>query len=267
MRKLLVHKFINLFCLVSLTAFCIDTGRSATRYVVIVDLSLSAQAVLQQYQSSIHNLLSSAEMPLDFYDSVVIIGITADSFGNPKQLVRHTIQPPFPSGPELQDCSRFTGGSMQRRACEMKNTTKSNEFKEKVLINHYRDQREHVIRLWDGCEPAATAKITDILGALKYTEQLFATWKGDKRLFIYSDMRHTARGVHLVNRLRNESGLLAELKRRQLIPSLKGVAITVRGVHTRDMSPDDYERLEDFWKRFFDDSGAKLHEFAIDSSS
>lgn len=263
MKPKLVRSVLAILVIIGLS---LESGTGATKYVLVVDLSGSAKTVLPQYQNSVHNLLSSSEMPLDIHDHVVIIGITEDSFGYPKLLVSHTIQPLKTDGLHLSDCSKLAMGSLQRKACETRNKAKTREF-DHLRAGHYKNQREHLIALWDRCNLEATSPKTDILGGLKYTEQIFGTWKGEKRLFIYSDMRHTARGVHLVNRLRNESGLLAELKRRQLLPRLKGVSITIRGVHTRAMSPDDYGRLEDFWKRFFDETGAKLIEFAIDSSS
>lgn len=258
--KAIIHFGLTLAIFVAVASSSI----ASTRHVIIVDLSKSARSVFPQYRSAIHSILSGT--PLNIGDSVTIMGITDDSFGHQIILLQESVQTLLRTSDfELLDCSKFGKGSFQYKSCMATNEDRNGKW-EQAAYEHFKRERERFLKKWDDNRIQPYSSTTDVLGALKYAEQLFINWKGKKQLFIFSDMRHNTRGVNLSKAAKVDSRLLDEVKRKELIPRLENVSVFVRGVHTENTDPVYFGSLEQFWRGLFRESGARLEEFSMDSS-
>lgn len=236
---------------------------ASTKHVILIDLSQSARSVFPQYKSGVRQLLEQTQLYIG--DSVTVLGITGDSFGHPIILLQDYVHSTLrPKDLELEDCSRFGKDSFAFKSCAALNGERNAKWEVKWQ-KHFTLERERLLSKWSEKKMAPSSSSTDILGALKYAEQIFVTWKGEKELIIFSDMRHNTRGLDVSKNSKLDSKFLDEVKRRELLPMLKEVSVIVRGVHTENTDPVYFGKLERFWKRLFRESGASLEEFSIDS--
>ena len=106
-----------------------------------------------------------------------------------------------------------------------------------------------------------SAKGSDILGALARASTEFAELpQASKTLILFSDMRHTGRGIDLeTSRARPE---MSSLEQRQLIVRLTGVQVWMLGVHTLGIDIGQWQSLRAFWCQYFRKAGAEVKAFS-----
>lgn len=245
-------------------ACCLGFSRSssaATRYVAIIDLSKSAKSAFPQYRAELHDLLSVT--PLTIGDEFIVMGISSDSFSRPNVMFSETVRTLLRSGEyQLEDCSKLGKQSFQYKACAAQNDQKDKNW-ERVWRDHFTNERQRWLSKWESVKAEPYSDSTDVLGALKYAEQLFENWKGEKKLILFSDMRHNTRSINLGRPLLQSDVLFDRIKRNGLLPRLKNVSLSVRGVHTQGTDPAYYDSLRQFWMHLFHESGAELDEYSV----
>ncbi len=126
----------------------------------------------------------------------------------------------------------------------------------------------NLIRAWQvrAARLAPDSRHTDILSALLVAGQLFDEAPHFQRtvVFIYSDMRQATATLNLEGRSRIPAGAaLAEAGRNLAAPALKDVQAYCMGVDAAARDASDWERLHDFWARYFASVGAHLRLYTI----
>lgn len=240
---------------------------AATKVVIIIDLSQSARSSFSQYRSAIRRMLE--QNPINIGDTFTIMGITDDSFGKRILLLDDSIEPIPPPGKELvlKDCSSLPKGSFSYDSCLSTNKKAKADWaneQNRLTGEHFRKERQRLLSRWDKNTASPSGTSTDVFGALKYAEHLFGNWEGQKELFLFSDMRHNTRGLDISHKVRMDSEFLKEIRRQQLIPKLKNVSITIKGVLTEGRDPAYFESLNQFWSKIFSESGGNLRDFSIE---
>jgi hypothetical protein len=106
-----------------------------------------------------------------------------------------------------------------------------------------------------------SAKGSDILGALARASTEFAELpQASKTLILFSDMRHTGRGLDLeTSRARPE---MRSLEQRNLVARLPGVQVWMLGVHTAGVDIGRWRDLQVFWCQYFQKAGAEVKAFS-----
>ena len=163
-------------------------------------------------------------------DRIKVVGITEDSFGRPYILLDH----------------RFT--------------QEKGAFGEKVA-------REKLVLLkqWQKLNLKATAKATDILGALFLSAHSMADVKEAKVLVVFSDMRNYSPVLDIETPGRiGVTSALAKVEKAGAIPDLKGVRVLCLGVHGAGKTPFYWQGLKEFWQQFFQKAGATDFVFSME---
>jgi len=135
-------------------------------------------------------------------------------------------------------------------------------FKEKLkeerqsLINEWREKAKQI-------KPAFLN--SDVIGAIAMAQIFLDEGNADeKRLIIFSDMRHVTKALDLESPQElNPADLLATVEKLGAIPSLKNVDVYALAVLTDDKSPSYWTALREFWKGFFAKAGARLKKYSV----
>jgi hypothetical protein len=135
-------------------------------------------------------------------------------------------------------------------------------FKEKLkeerqsLINEWREKAKQI-------KPAFLN--SDVIGAIAIGQIFLEEGSGqEKRLLIFSDMRHVTKALDLESPQElNPAELLATVEERGMIPSLSNVDVFALGVLTDNRSPSYWAALKAFWKGFFGKAGASLKKYSV----
>lgn len=229
---------------------------ASTQRIILVDLSGSVASVFPDYKLEIRKILER----LDAGDGVVVVGITDDSFDNPRVLLNDEIAKRRDNpDPGARNCSDKVS-PIDQKLCKSRELEWEDRLEKKVkterekVLNKWNEEADRVLPCW----PA-----TDILGAMKYVERLLEGQQGEKSLLIFSDMRHNTRGINLSSPKKVDLQELQKVRKKELVPRLNGVTVEVYGVHARQKTPAYLDSLEDFWRRLFEESGARLSVFKI----
>jgi hypothetical protein len=238
-----------------------SVSAAATKQVILIDLSKSVGTSIGEYKLGVQQVLEQ----LNIGDTTVVLGITEDSFANPRVLLNEVVG--FlnqPSDLTLADCSKVRG-TINKPLCESRNRERENTWNS-MVYNHLQRERERIISKWKVASDhlKANGLRTDVIGALKYSELfLLDGSQNEKFLVVFSDMRHNTRGIDLSSTSRVDPSLLQVIKKKGLLPRLKGVTVRIHGVLTHQKDPSYLDSLQDFWRRLFEDSGAKLEMFDV----
>ena len=103
---------------------------------------------------------------------------------------------------------------------------------------------------------------TALLGCLYYLAKMCQELKGKTVLVIYSDMQPYS-DIKVNDVYINGRKILAQLKRQELIPSMKGISVYCMGVSPHSVTRQQYKALESFWREYFKLSGATLKRYSI----
>ena len=121
----------------------------------------------------------------------------------------------------------------------------------------------YLIEKWNklGLEPRA--KGTDIFGSINLISMLMRRDKGEKELYILSDMRNTV-GINLEFLPLVDEETFRKVEEIGLIPDLNGVRVWIMGVSVCGKSLGYWLSLEKFWRRFFERAGAEVMTFTME---
>jgi len=129
---------------------------------------------------------------------------------------------------------------------------------------HLGTWRESAIREWRetaaGLRPAARG--TDIFGALTRAAVECEGVGVRCQVVILSDMRQVGRGVDLERSGVIPVRLMEEVRRRGLVPQLRGVSVWALGVHTVGFDERQWQTVRAFWTDYFRIAGADLVLFS-----
>lgn len=118
-------------------------------------------------------------------------------------------------------------------------------------------QKMAILRQWKSLNISPNAKATDIFGAISLSAILFSQDK-NKRLLIFSDMRHCTSGIDMEEPDRiNAQKTFADAKKLGL-PDLEGVRVYCLGVSSAGKPPSYWMSLKEFWSSYF--ANAKVRE-------
>ncbi len=135
-------------------------------------------------------------------------------------------------------------------------------FKEKLkeerqsLVNEWREKAKQI-------KPAFLN--SDVIGAIAIAQIFLDEGSGqEKRLIIFSDMRHVTKALDLESPQEiNAQEFLARVEKLGAIPSLKNVDVYALAVLTDNKSPSYWLALKAFWKGFFGKAGASLKKYSV----
>lgn len=129
-------------------------------------------------------------------------------------------------------------------------------------------KRLQLFAKWEQLAPkAATAKGTDIFGAINLSAIFFPSTSGKKNLLFYSDMRQCTHDFDLERPSRiNVEAILNKVEQQGLIPLLEGVNVRCLGVHSARKTPGYWLDLKKFWTLYFERAKAKLLTFSMERS-
>jgi hypothetical protein len=210
-------------------------GQERLNLVVAVDLTASEAVKGHDGQSQFSKNIQGVTRLLGTVPAgskVTIIGITENSFGQPYVLLSATV-----SDDEGYFGERLTAGRQQ-------------------LVSAWQKRSAQL-------EPKA--RKSDVLGAMLVASALFeeAPDRQRKMLVIYSDMRHVTSELDLESSgIVRVDGALAVTERHRLLADLKAVDVFVVGANAVGKSVAQWQSVEQFWRRYFDETGAVLSEYS-----
>jgi len=229
-KKRAVSKILGISLCLILLSGARAFGAEKLNLVVALDLTASegikghdGRSQFENNTAAVEKLLGS--LPAD--SKVTVIGITDDSLGRPYILLSATISDdPGYFGERLASARR-------------------------QVVLAWRKQASRI---------GATAKHTDILGALLLASELFRREGPEKRvLVLYSDMRNTTNDLNLeLETAPNMQASLRTLDRQGLVPNLRGVVTFVLGADAAGVQVRRWNRVKQFWDSYFVETGAVL---------
>jgi len=134
----------------------------------------------------------------------------------------------------------------------------SGTFGEKVGL-----ARKKIIQNWNSLSLSPSYSETDIIGALFFVSTLMEADSSTTKLVIISDMRNSV-GINVEDLPVVGDKAVQEAERIGLIPDLFGARIYCIGVSPCGKSLKYWQSLKNFWKKYFDKTGAELVCFSID---
>ncbi|MDZ7760026.1 MAG: hypothetical protein U5L00_07215 [Desulfovermiculus sp.] len=198
-------------------------------------LDFSTSVTTKDYNTNVSDFKKNCQGIANYFlglkagESVVVIGITENSFSRPYILLEE----------------------------KMPNT--SGYFKEK--INRSKIQ---LIKKWKQmCQSLKpTAKATDIIGALYLLANLGTTNK--QTIVIFSDMRQATGQMNLENKKDiNVKALMQLVREFGLIPDLDGARVVCAGVSPGGKGVEYYSSLRRFWSLYFQEAGVNEFMFQL----
>jgi hypothetical protein len=101
--------------------------------------------------------------------------------------------------------------------------------------------------------------------SFKGTTGSTAIARGPKNvLIIFSDLRHNAGELNLeVQTVTPINTFIAKVKEKALIAGLKGVEVQVLGADNAGRDIAYWNRLREFWREYFAESGAQLTQYSV----
>jgi len=222
--------------LVALLIFLLIKGTAlGAEHKLLLDLSLSVQAknylgsetCFEKNKKAIENYIRNR---VDSGDRIQVLGITEDSFSRP-----HTL--------------------LEAQFSDSKGAFGENLAREKLLL----------LNQWNKINLKATAKGTDIFGAVMLAAIGFSPAEPKKNLIIFSDMRQCARGFDIETPAKIHSEMvMKKVEAAGLIPPLNGVTVKCLGVQSSEKTPAYWMGLRDFWTRYFTKAQGKLTIFSLE---
>jgi hypothetical protein len=229
MKKLLIFAFA-----ISLLLPAHAFAQESTNLVILVDLSQSVAARNREGETPFQKNFKAVGQVLTDAPAgsgVTVVGITDDSFGQPDILLSARI-----------------------------NTDKG-YFGEKLASAH-----QALLQAWQkrSANLKSDYRHTDIIGALLVASQIFKDTPSPRNLLVvFSDMRQDSRELNLETTqpwLPHEK--LKILSQKQLIGDLQGVEVHILGVDNAGRDFDYWQRLREFWIRYFEFANASLNQYS-----
>jgi len=204
-------------------------------YVMLFDISRSEE--VKYYSGKITAFEKNKEAGGHFIkhqlapgDYLQVLGITEDSFSRPYSILECNI-------------SKNKGALGEVTA------------REKIAL----------AKKWNQLDLKATAKATDLFGAIHLAALSFSSIAKDRHLIIYSDMRQCAHSIDIERpKIVDADAVLKRVEQLGLIPQLKAVKVSCLGVHSAGKSPAYWLSLKKFWEGYFQKAQANLITFSME---
>jgi hypothetical protein len=211
------------------------SAQTRVNLVIAIDLSTSEAVKTQDGVTQpgmnikgVDSLLGSVEAN----SRIAVIGITRDSLSSPYIVLKaETSADPGYFGERLAAARRQI-----RRA--------------------WHERAEHL---------TATAQGTDILGAIRFANELFGTGPPDSRkiLVLYSDMRHVTRDLNLETPRMMAVTTMLTVQQKKLVANLAGVTVYIVGANADERRIADWESLKTFWVAYFQKASATFGGYSM----
>ena len=203
--------------------------------IILLDRSVSVAAndlagKTTQFQENVKAIENIIRRHLSPGDSIKVLAVTERSFGTPQIFLNAQV------------------------------STDKGAFGEKLAI-----EKLQLLNGWKNLKLEPTAKATDLFGAINLASILLSSYRGNKNLIIFSDMRHCTQEINLEKPQKiNGEKTMARVEEMGLIPSLDGVRVWCLGVHSAGKTAVYWLSLRDFWTRYFVRAKAKTYIFSIE---
>ena len=233
-RKILGKLLALGLCLALVGAGTVRADETRLNLVVLIDLSGSVASKGPDGKTDFKkNIVAVTELlaHVSAGSHVTILGITGNSFAEPDILLR-------------ADVSGDAGYFGERLAAAHRELVRSWQKRVAVI--------------------APDARATDILGALLVAGQVFHEMPSGTRdvLITYSDMRQATADLNLERfPATSVDSLLIKVEKAGL--DLKGVEVYDLGVDAAGQDSAYWERLRQFWGRYFESAGAHLRSYSV----
>ena len=211
----------------ALLIFFVFRGTARAETIVFLDMSLSMEsndyAGLQtEFQKNVAGIETFIRGDLVPGDKVKVLGITENSFSNPYLLLEGQV------------------------------SANKGAFGEVVARDKLR-----LVQTWKKLSLKPVAKMTDVFGALNLGSNLFSPQDRNKKLILFSDMRHYTREIDLESpkTIDIEAGM-KQVAGNGFTAPLAGVKVWCLGVHSAGKTPDYWRSLKAFWTEYFRQSKA-----------
>ena len=175
-----------------------------------------------EFQKNVGGIEAFIRQDLVLGDKVKVLGITENTFSNPYLLLEGQI------------------------------SADKGAFGEVVARDKLR-----LIQSWKRLSLKPVAKMTDILGALNLGSNLFSPQDRNKKLILFSDMRHYTHEIDLESpKLINIEMEIKRVAEKGFMAPLNGVKIWCLGVHSAGKTLNYWRSLNTFWTEYFRQSKA-----------
>lgn len=222
--------------LIALLIFLLLKGKAfGTEHMILLDISKSVEVknysgAETDFEKNVNAVETYILNRINPGDRFKIVGITEESFSRPYILLNAVFS---------KNKGAFGEGSAKEKLTRIKQ--------------------------WKKLDLKATAKATDIFGAVYLAAISFSTTESDKRLIIFSDMRQCAHEINLETPDKIETErVLKKVEVTGNIPQLKGVTVMCLGVHSAGKTPAYWMSLRDFWTQYFTMAQARLATFSVE---
>jgi len=215
--------------------------------VVLVDLT--NPAILEEAKRAIQGAVNSAPEET----CLQVIGITDRSFSSPRIILERDCIPTrlFILDPKPLEAKQRMSAQWEKRSQELSPTDQGANARQ----SNPRSSTPQLTR---------NQRVSDVFGAFAYAALILNSRnsEAEKLLVVFSPLRHNAGGIsfHCVTEI--EAELLKRVQERGLIPSLKGVKVTLLGVHTQGKEERYYNSLRRFYEQYFQAAGASIETFS-----
>lgn len=212
---------------IAVLVFLLSKGIAKGETIIPFDMSISTESTdysnqqteFQKNGIGIGTFIQNNLMP---GDTLKVVGITESSFTKPYILLEGRVS--------------FNKGS----------------FGEVVARDKLR-----LLQTWQKLNLKPSAMMSDILGSLNFASNLFQSQDQQKKLIIFSDMRHYTRELDLESpKVINIEAAMKQVVKNGLVAPLAGVKIWCVGVHSVGRTPEYWKSLKAFWTEYFRQSRA-----------
>ena len=216
-----------LLIMLALLIFFLFRGVANAETIICLDMSKSMessdyegrQTAFEKNVEGVAGFLRDNLMP---GDKVKVLGITENSFSHPYFILEGQV------------------------------STNKGAFGEVVARDKLR-----LLQTWRNLKLRPVAKITDIFGALNLASSLFNPLDKNKKLILFSDMRHCTDSLDLETPQEiNVETRIRQVSERHLVAPLSDVKIWCLGVHSAGKTPHYWRSLNAFWTEYFRKSKA-----------
>jgi hypothetical protein len=210
-------------------------AQESTNMVILVDLSRSVAVHGQQGDSPCKENFKAVGRVLENVPAgtkITILGITADSFGDPDILLSASVNTnPGYFGEKLTNARQRLEQTWQKRSEQLE------------------------------CDAGAT----DILGALLIASEIFKEKPAPhSELIIFSDMRQNAKELSLEDEtLMSSNKILINLAGKHLTADLRGASVNILGADNINNDLERWNEIEEFWKQYFKIACAEVREYSV----
>ena len=216
-----------LLIVLALLIFFLFRGTARAETIIFLDMSKSMESndytgQQTEFQKNVWGIEAFIRRDMMPGDKVKVLGITESSFSSPYLLLEGQVS-----------ANKGTFGEVVAR------------------------DKLKLVQTWKKLSLKPVAKMTDVFGALNLGSNLFNPQDRNKKLILFSDMRHYTREIDLESPkvIDIEAGM-KQVAGNGFTAPLAGVKVWCLGVHSAGKTPDYWRSLKAFWTEYFRQSKA-----------